>query len=328
MEYRSVSDLNDAVVRSLARVPNDIDVVVGVPRSGMLPASLFALYLHVPLTDVEGYLDGRLLRSGPRLGATAEGRAFAENARVLVVDDSVASGAAMREVRERMASLSRPVQATYMAVFAAPEAVDLVDLHLEVVPTPRLFEWNLLNSWCARDFCVDIDGVLCRDPTDAENDDGERYLEFVRSVHPMMRTRKPIGYIVTSRLEKYRQLTEEWLARQGIVYKRLYMMDYRSAEERRAANAYSDFKAQVYLDTRAVLFVESAKQQAIEIARKAHKPVYCTELSRMVRPGDGSSASDVGEALSWKLRHLAIRARRKFARQLNRSMYDLMRRLP
>ncbi|RUU06821.1 phosphoribosyltransferase, partial [Mesorhizobium sp. M7A.T.Ca.TU.009.01.3.2] len=36
MHYRSISDMNDAIVRGLHRLPRDIDLVVGVPRSGVL----------------------------------------------------------------------------------------------------------------------------------------------------------------------------------------------------------------------------------------------------------------------------------------------------
>jgi len=42
-----------------------------------------------------------------------------------------------------------------------------------------VFEWNALHHSNPERFCVDIDGVLCRDPTEAENDDGESYLEFL-----------------------------------------------------------------------------------------------------------------------------------------------------
>ena len=38
MHYRSISDMNDAIVRNLHRLPRDIDLVVGVPRSGILAA--------------------------------------------------------------------------------------------------------------------------------------------------------------------------------------------------------------------------------------------------------------------------------------------------
>ena len=38
--YKSFSDLNSAIIRNLHKFPHDIDIVVGIPRSGMLPANL------------------------------------------------------------------------------------------------------------------------------------------------------------------------------------------------------------------------------------------------------------------------------------------------
>jgi adenine/guanine phosphoribosyltransferase-like PRPP-binding protein len=63
MNYRSIADLNRVVATSLHLVPTDIDVVVGVPRSGMLPATLLALYLHLPLTDVEGLIEDAFFKA-------------------------------------------------------------------------------------------------------------------------------------------------------------------------------------------------------------------------------------------------------------------------
>ena len=52
MNYRSVSDLNEVILRNIHIIPRDIDLVVGVPRSGMMPANLLSLYLNLPYTDI------------------------------------------------------------------------------------------------------------------------------------------------------------------------------------------------------------------------------------------------------------------------------------
>ena len=48
MNYRSIADLNHTILKQLHMLPRDFDLVVGVPRSGMLPANLIALYLNLP----------------------------------------------------------------------------------------------------------------------------------------------------------------------------------------------------------------------------------------------------------------------------------------
>ena len=175
MEYRTVAQLDDAVVSWLAELPRDIDIVAGVPRSGLLVANLVALHLNVPMTDVAGIVEGRVIQSGARFNGS-DARPFLSKPRhVLVVDDSVCSGSAMAKVKAQLAAAALPHRITYAAVYMSPEArLDgHVDLYREVVAMPRVFEWNLMHGTVLANSCVDIDGVLCLDPTDEENDDGE-----------------------------------------------------------------------------------------------------------------------------------------------------------
>ena len=65
-EYRSISDMNNIILRNLHIFPHDIDLVVGIPRSGMMPANLIALYLNKPYTDIDSFISGRILGAGRR----------------------------------------------------------------------------------------------------------------------------------------------------------------------------------------------------------------------------------------------------------------------
>ena len=67
MNYRSFADLETCIVKNLHKVPRDIDLIVGVPRSGILVAAMLALYLNLPHTDIEGLIEGRILLPGKRL---------------------------------------------------------------------------------------------------------------------------------------------------------------------------------------------------------------------------------------------------------------------
>ncbi|MBT8092754.1 MAG: phosphoribosyltransferase, partial [Gammaproteobacteria bacterium] len=101
MNYRSVRDLNRIIVENLHQVPDDVDLIVGVPRSGALAANLLALHLNLPLTDVSGYVAGRLMDKGMhRAEITQHAQSVDECRRVLVVDDSILTGSEMRRVRE------------------------------------------------------------------------------------------------------------------------------------------------------------------------------------------------------------------------------------
>lgn len=284
MRYRSVADLNDDVVEWLPRLPPDLDLIVGIPRSGLLAASLIALHLNVPMTDVEGLVEGRVLQPGPRYAAGVTGL-LDKATNVLVVDDSVLFGRQLRAVKERLAAAAVPHTVRYAALYPAPGSERHVDFFFEIVDTPRCFEWNLMHHpWVLSKTCMDIDGVLCRDPTPAENDDGLQYQAFLQGADRRYLPSAPVRWLVTSRLEKYRAATEDWLAANGVEYGDLLMMDYPDMAARRAANAYASFKAEIYKRTGAILFVESSPRRAVEIARLSGKSVFCAETRRMVDP--------------------------------------------
>lgn len=282
MNYRGVSDL-DAATRSLAEtLPNDIDLVVGIPRSGLLAANLLCLYLDTPMTDVDGLCAGTVYESGERLSQPASLKT-AET--VFVVDDSVHSGEQMRRTKNRIDSHSLPFSIEYGAIYITPSGHTVVDHWAEVISPPRVFGWNVLHHPMVRNYCVDIDGVLCRDPTPEENDDGPRYREFIKSVSPHIIPDERIGWLVTCRLEKYRSLTEDWLDRHGIAYDHLVMMDYPDKETRKAAGNHASYKADIYESTEASLFVESDERQAEDIARQTGRSVFCYEAYDMIHPG-------------------------------------------
>lgn len=140
--------------------------------------------------------------------------------------------------------------------------------------------------------CLDIDGVLCEDPTSQENDDGLKYLEFLENAKPLLIPTLPVGNLVTSRLEKYRPQTENWLEKQGIKYEKLFMLDLPDSTTRRALNNHAHFKSQIYRQTKSIIFIESELKQAIDIAKYSGKPVLCTENRRLVYP-DGMISAEI-----------------------------------
>lgn len=89
MNYKSVEDMNADTHRLAKSLPRDIDLVVGIPRSGLLAANLLCLHLDVPMTDIDGLCEGRIYDTGSRF----EHRdSLDEFESVLVIDDSVLTG--------------------------------------------------------------------------------------------------------------------------------------------------------------------------------------------------------------------------------------------
>ncbi|PKP46884.1 MAG: phosphoribosyl transferase [Bacteroidetes bacterium HGW-Bacteroidetes-11] len=278
MYYRNIADLNKIILQRLSIIPRDFDLIVGIPRSGMLPANLLALYLNRPYTDIHSFLNGHIYKAGAR----SQFFDLKEFKKILVVDDSIASGAAMEECKGSLKHLETQFAISYCAIYVIPGKEKMVDYYFEVVPLPRYFQWNILNHTTLEKACFDIDGVLCVDPVSEQNDDGEKYLDFVLNALPLFIPGSKIGTIVTSRLEKYRNETETWLKKHNVKYNQLVMLDLPDMAARQKANSHAEHKAKTYMSKPYVLFIESSKEQAMEINRITKKPVLCTENFEMV----------------------------------------------
>lgn len=280
MNYRTIADLNNTILKNLCKIPRDIDLVVGVPRSGMLPANLIALYLNLPYTDIDSFIEGRIYKYGER-GAFATVRKLE---RVLIVDDSVCSGKAMLQVKDKIQPLIEAYKFIFCSVYQYPPTIDLVDIYFELVELPRLFQWNIIHNPILSVSCVDIDGVLCVDPTNEENDDGEKYISFLRNARPLYIPSVKIHTLVSCRLEKYRELTDIWLRQNGVEYDNLILLDLPNKDARIKWGKYGLYKANVYMSSPCKLFVESSLSQSEIILHKSKKAVFCTEDFNLYNP--------------------------------------------
>lgn len=251
-------------------IPRDYDIVVGVPRSGMIPAAMLALHWNVRLATVDSLASGSVLEGGLRDQHT-------KRERILLVDDSLLSGKSMIAACKKLASYTLDTA----AVYTVPEKVKFTTFTRRVLPLPRIFQWNWAHHYWLQHACVDIDGVLCEDPTPSEDDDGEKYVEFILNATPKYLPTVEIGALVTNRLEAYRRPTERWLARHGVSYKQLIMHPAKTKKERMAMGDHSLHKSRAYSDRTFRLFVESSKRQAFEINQISGKPVLCTDTMRM-----------------------------------------------
>lgn len=278
MNYKTISDLNQVILKRLYIIPRDIDLIVGIPRSGMFPANLMALYLNKPVTDLGSFINGHIYKAGER-GRFFETRQYK---RILIVDDSISSGSAMQKCKEQVKHLEHDFNIQYCVVYAIPGKENMVDYALDIVPQPRYFQWNILNHMILEKSCMDIDGVLCVDPKPEQNDDGEQYKDFILHAQPLFIPGARIGTLVTSRLEKYRKETEIWLEANKVKYNKLVMLNLPDKETRQKANCHASHKADEYKLNYYKLFIESSLSQAIEINRRTGKPVLCTENFEMI----------------------------------------------
>lgn len=313
MNYRNIDDLNHCILQHLSILPRDFDLIVGVPRSGMFPAYLLALYLNLPVTDLNSFRNGHIYQTGER------GKTFnmTNIHKVLVVDDSISTGYAMEKCRSLLTETEKNYEIKYCAIYVVPPHKGTVDYYFEALEYPRFFQWNIMNHSILQKTCMDIDGVLCVNPTPEENDDGENYRHFLLNAPPLFIPKVTVGTLVTSRLEKYRPETVAWLEKNHVKYDKLVMLNLPDMAARQRANCHASFKAKEYSSsTDNMLFVESSMTQAVEINRLTKKPVLCTETFQMIYESKSIYYNlKSGETFPW-LRRFLIRVRNWLRKRL------------
>ena len=206
MVYRSFADLSNLIRTNLYKIPHDIDVVVGIPRSGMLPANLIALYLNKRMSDLDSFLEGKLIASGERDKYITKSNIH----KVLIVDDSVDSGNAINKAKKKLGPVANSYKLLYLAPIVTPQGTSMVDIWFEILDgNERIFEWNFYHHSFLSNACMDIDGVLNVDPE--IDDDGPIYTNYIENAIPLFIPTVPVDTLVSCRLEKYRLQTEKWL---------------------------------------------------------------------------------------------------------------------
>jgi hypothetical protein len=262
----------------IARKWPDCDAIAGVPRSGMLAASHIATNLGLPLYECyEGELcalgGGRRIRS--EIGH--------KHTRIIVVEDSINSGWSI----QRSVSKHRdPRILGTAAVYSTPNGAACVDLVAVDLPLPHYFMWHMFGSnlLCKHPTGFDIDGLFCPDCTPYDDDDGDRYGEFILNTPPLYLYRGGVcGAIITGRLEKYRPQTETWLKLHNVQYKQLIMGPWESKRER-ARHSVGDWKGGVCKELKLQLYVESDPRQAPRIATSGGIPVMCPDAKKVFVP--------------------------------------------
>ena len=276
INYVTNAQLCNIVRENIYKIPRDIDGVIGIPRGGMLIASVISEFLNLPLYSVESFLRGE------DIGFGAAGKTIVPSShkKYIVVDDSASSGKSFRNIREILST--RDEKFVYVAAVCDDrKKLDCVDIVLSYVREFRLFELNMFRLPLIRAMILDLDGVICENPPTWIDFDEEKYVDFITNARPKFPIRYAPLAICTTRILKYSSITTDWLKRNNVPYKNIYMLDLPSIKERfeniknpcvknMKATAYNKYK-------KAILFIESNPKEAMHIFNMTGRPVLCTD---------------------------------------------------
>lgn len=253
--------------------------VAGVPRSGYVATGVCATALNIPIYNISG--SGLILASAASTfgGYRMEGYKVS-HAKIAIIDDTVFSGNSIRKVKIAMRDTY-----LYACVYVKPSSVEEIDYYGCEVEEPHILDWHFFNSSHIEDTLLDFDGILSPDvPAEICNNE-EKYIEYLKNVEPIYHrlpvSRKCKG-IVTARLEKYRDITEEWLEKHKVKYGFLHMYPTEDVHIRDSNHIIqaSIYKGDFYSRSDAIFFVESSSAEANFIRKTADKIVICPEQGK------------------------------------------------
>ena len=261
----------------LPQVANlDIKGIVGIPRSGMLPASMISIWLNLPLYFLDPQNNLLPMSAASKFGGVRMLKHRSSLGRLLVVDDTVYSGTAMKNFKKKLLE-----DAYFCSVYCRPASKFKPDFYGRELNPPHLLEWNLFNCTYIQSALLDFDGILCPNVPFDILDDEDKHRDWLANVTPFYHRipRVPCKGIVTARFERYRSITEEWLHKHGIQYGSLTMLPDEMEEQRLKdhVEVSSSYKAKHFIESDANFFIESEVAEAVRIRKKSGKFVICPE---------------------------------------------------
>jgi hypothetical protein len=275
--FRSYADLAADVEQWCHYLP-DASCVWGMPRSGLMVASLIALYKNIPLIGVD------------KPFASREKQIHADEKHpVLVVEDSCWTGASIEYIKQHVNSRGEGIPVKYACYMCHEDKCNLWDeICICTGRLNHLMEWATLHIPFNKYTLTDMDGILCEDwqPPGEEGLYANDYAKHITDARQYLSPSYPLLGIVTSRLEKWRYGTSKWLDERGIQYDKLYMADFPNSDARGAGDGFAGHKAQVYSSLPdAHLFIESDSKQAQAIAFRTSKPVLDWSRKKLLHYG-------------------------------------------
>jgi len=178
LTYKDLVDLSVSLSQVL---PPDVKGVLGISRKGMVVASILATKLFLKLGEVYSFPTNGYFTSNSDLHQ----KPTCESGPILVVDDGVGSGKTISDAMKFLCEKLPNERFISVAAVAIEGNVNYVDYLGTKINPLMLQEAEFPNVSAASSWMMDMDGVVCEDPTEFENDDEKKWSEHFASVKPL-----------------------------------------------------------------------------------------------------------------------------------------------
>lgn len=247
-----------------SRLPRKYDLIVGIPRAGLLFGNFMAMELSIPLSTpetVENFWQSKVMDDKPIKS-------------ILIVEDMTKNGTQVLPLKRTLQTIYPKAIIHIGAVFQPEGGLDL-DTFGAKIDCRSITEWDFLDEQVYQNVAVDMDGVLCQDVPPGITERG--FEIWAKDAVPYLIPRFRIQAIITSRLEKTRALTDDWLRRNGVKYYNLLCDPSPTLEDRDLIG----WKVHCINWRKPEVFVESDDRVAQEVHWRTGVPVICVSTMKI-----------------------------------------------
>lgn len=276
MNFKTYADLINDIKKNLFLIKSkDFDLVVGIPRSGMVPAYMISLELNIDCTSLPSFLKNVELTRGKTRNSRYNLSYAWDASKILLVDDSIASGGSLQSSMEKIPPELKS-KITTLAIYSSIKKRTDVDFYFSYVPNQRIFEWNIFHHPGLSLSCLDIDDLLIDLPKGFYSYNDEQQGNYFKSVIPNIFPSLKLHTLITNLGEKHKIHLEDFLQRNKILYHQIIFLD-------KVAGSYYD-KAKYYKNNKLILFLTKDSIQSQNICNISAKPVYSLMDNKIYNP--------------------------------------------
>jgi hypoxanthine phosphoribosyltransferase len=247
----------------LNSLSSNFDIVVGIPRSGLMTASIISVEFGKPLSTPDLIVEGRYWITRTN---TENLHIPLDKSRILLVDDSGGTGKTMQDaeglIRKKYPHMIIKTAATYVSNPSDPDYY-----YTRFTRRQPVIVRALMHNSFIPPVAYDMDGVIC------EEYNGRDFMDFLVTAYPHKIPIYPIDFIVTGRKEQYRGVTTDWLNGHNVKYGKLLMCP----EDEDTVS----FKSRMVRKYKPGIFVESSPAEANAINKRTGVMVICIGDERL-----------------------------------------------